>query len=97
MPQIPALLSLVESFTLDKRLHEFDFVHSNLQAVLSFIRYEISKLQEPTMHYTYLDGQSVYIPASKVRGKPENRGTRTGEYDVQDAPPSDFSNSSMVG
>ena len=31
---LPAYLSLIECFTLEKRQHEFEFLKSNLQAVI---------------------------------------------------------------
>ncbi len=56
----PALLTFVSYFTLEELYEEFEYIGITLQASIAFIRTEISKLCEPTLHYTYVDGKSCY-------------------------------------
>ena len=34
-------------------------MESSLQAAIQFVRSELTRLCEPTLHYTYIDGKSV--------------------------------------
>ena len=54
----PALLTLVNYYTLEEHQGEFEFVNTTLSASIQFIRTELVKLCEPTLHYTYIDGKS---------------------------------------
>ena len=54
----PALLTLVNYYTLEEHQGEFEFVNTTLSASIQFIRTELVKLCEPTLHYTYIDGRS---------------------------------------
>ena len=56
----PALLTFISYFTLEELYEQFGFIATTLQAAIAFIRTEISKLCEPTLHYTYLDGKSCF-------------------------------------
>ena len=54
----PALLTFVSYFTLERLQDSFEYVSTTAQAAILFIRTELSKLCEPTLHYTYVDGKS---------------------------------------
>ena len=54
----PALLTLVNYYTLEEHQGEFEFVNTTVSASIQFIRTELVKLCEPTLHYTYIDGKS---------------------------------------
>ena len=63
---MPALLTLVEHFTLEEGQDKFEFISTTLNAAIQFIRTELVKLEEPTLHYTYVDGQS-YLGSKSQR------------------------------
>ena len=59
--EMPALLTLISYFTLeqdDQTQNDFDFVSTTFNAAIQFVRTELVKLCEPTLHYTYLDEKS---------------------------------------
>ena len=58
IPEIPVYLSMVGYFTLDQHQEDFEYVSTTLQAATMFIRHEIHKLHDATLHYTYVDGKS---------------------------------------
>lgn len=69
--EMPALLSIAGHFTLESRSELFDYMQTTLNAALLFIRYEMNRLGEPTLHYTYLDGKSYLgekINLERARG-----------------------------
>ena len=58
IPEIPVYLSMIGYFTLDQHQEDFEYVNTTLQAATMFIRQEVHKLHEATVHYTYVDGKS---------------------------------------
>jgi len=58
--EMPALLTIINYFTLDEHQFEFEFISTTLNAAVMFVRTELVKLCEPTLHYTYIDGKSCF-------------------------------------
>ena len=63
--ELPALLTMIEYFTLEQQVDDeglkqddLDFVSTTFNAAIQFVRTELVKLCEPTLHYTYIDGKS---------------------------------------
>mmetsp|Transcript_6213 Transcript_6213/g.8302 ORF Transcript_6213/g.8302 Transcript_6213/m.8302 type:complete len:111 (+) Transcript_6213:687-1019(+) len=65
---MPALLTFVGYFTLEEHQDEFDFVRTTLSAAVLFITTQLSKLCEPTLHYTYKDDKSCFEERNLTTG-----------------------------
>ena len=53
MPEIVALLAIIDNFTLSKYSDEFDFYKRTLISIEWFIRNEMHKLDSKTERFTY--------------------------------------------
>ena len=58
IPDMPVYLSIIGYFTLEHRQQDFEYMNTTLQAAIMFIRQELCRLSDPTLHYTYIDGKS---------------------------------------
>jgi hypothetical protein len=57
MPEIVALLAVIQNFTLQKYADEFSFVEKTLQGLDMFIRNEMHKLDQRTERFTYVSNR----------------------------------------
>lgn len=79
--EIPALLTFVCYFTLEEHQDQFDFDKTTLQAAILFITTQLSKLCEPTLHYTYRDDKSCFEDQALLTSSMRSHGSITSDVD----------------